>query len=772
MKPFQRASTPSHSVFVAALAAGTFALIGCGDSAPGSSEDTEPQDTVVPIDAADTGTPVDFDAIITYDSEQPDTGADGTGSDTSGPDTAQATCDDDPMPFYCPCDNNVQCASGYCVAVDESGVASRCSRTCEDSCPNGWNCRGVSTGGDPVFICLPPIDNLCEPCATDSTCGTLGDRCVSFSDGSYCGRDCQNDAGSCPDDYVCGEVTDENGQILAYQCVPESGSCNCPVGTDYDTDPDNCGGCGDACDYTGGIAGCAGGECFLDDCADGWVNLNEIDSDGCEYECTEVAGEDWPDAVCDGSSCDQDCDGIDGTWARGVFVDSAGDTNADGTPDDPIATIAGGIAKAQSTGRDHVYIAAGTYNEQVIVKEGVSLFGGYSNDGKWTRDLAQYQTVISSSSGFSSVRAMVIEGIHDTRTVVDGVTAVGGTNANPSGSSYGVWVRDCSNKLELVRVHAIGGNGGAGAPGNAGTPGANGNDGDPGTNASEWDYVCFGDGCDDYRGKGGAGGANACSSGRNSGGGTGGTPPNCNTGSSSGGTSPGGTPGGPGESPGQNGDPGDDGSNGAGGNAAGSVSGAGFWLGDDGEPGGDGENATGGGGGGSGKSKESAAGCRRDYGGGGGGGGGGGCGGTKGTGGKPGGGSFGLFLVDASPRLTDCQLGHKSGGNGGNGGLGGGGGDGKAGRAGGNGTGDATKGGRGGNGGSGGNGGHGGGGAGGVAFGLYIHGSSDPSCQGIGYAPPGAGGSGGLGGVGGNSSGNKGANGLSGDKNKSSSGCP
>ncbi|PKN56091.1 MAG: hypothetical protein CVU56_18085, partial [Deltaproteobacteria bacterium HGW-Deltaproteobacteria-14] len=198
----------------------------------------------------DTGTPVDFDAIITYDSATSDTGGggeDGATPDTTAPDVHVPSCDDDPMPFYCPCDNNVQCASGYCVAVDESGVASRCSKTCEDTCPSGWNCRGVSTGGDPVFICLPPVNNLCEPCVTDSTCGTVGDRCVAFDDGHYCGRNCQDDPASCPDQYECGEVTDDNGQILAYQCLPASGSCNCPVGTDYDNDPANCGGCGKPC---------------------------------------------------------------------------------------------------------------------------------------------------------------------------------------------------------------------------------------------------------------------------------------------------------------------------------------------------------------------------------------------------------------------------------------------------------------------------------------------------------------------------------------------
>ena len=732
----------------------------------------------------DTGTPIDRDAVVTPDLFVPDATADpdtSGGTDSAvGPDTSAPSCDDPVKPFYCPCENNVQCASGYCIPVDEPEIANRCTRTCSDSCPNGWDCRGT-TGADPVFICQPPVNNLCEPCTTDAQCGTAGDRCVSFEDGRYCGRDCQSAPTSCPTNYTCGEVLDGNGQILAYQCLPASGSCNCPVGTDYDNDPLHCGGCNKPCVYPGGVPGCAGGECVLDDCEPGYVNLNLVDNDGCEYACVGEAGaDDWPDAACNGSDCDQDCDGLDGTWTRGVFVAPNGGANAAGTAADPLGTVSAGITKAKATGKDHVYIAAGTYNEQVTVQEGVSLFGGYSNDGKWTRNLAQYQTVITASSGFSSVRALVIENVQSARTVIDGLSAIGGTNANPGGSSYGIWVKDCSNKLELTRVTALGGNGGAGQSGAGGSTGSDGVVGQPGTTTTTTDCNC--DDQEDYGGFGGAAGTNQCGAGLNSAGGKGGDS-GCgedsgDPGSHAGSSSPGGAPGGPSTTPKTNGkpgaagDPGTNGGHGAGGAGAGEISSAGYWRGADGIDGTDGGNGIGGGGGSGGGGGDNGTFTCATWGGGGGGGGSGGCGGTRGTAGKAGGGSFGLFLFNANPKLTTCALGHKSGGNGGNGGVAGSGGTGKGGGAGGGGDKDAADGGKGGSGGNGGHGGHGGGGAGGVAYGLYLAGTSAPTCASLTYSPPGAGGSGGLGGVGGTASGNKGADGAQGDKNKGAASCP
>lgn len=749
----------------------------CGDEAlPG---DTTEQDTTVDVDTIppDTGTP----EVIVFDTGDPDT-ADTASPDVTDTDTPEvvASCSDPLKPFFCPCDTNSQCESSLCIAVDEDDVARRCTLTCfgDVPCPSGWECNGVGIGQEQQLICLPPVVSLCKPCERAADCQKVGALCIDFPDGKFCGQDCQNAPNSCPAGYGCEEVLNELGQIDGYQCVRTSGSCNCPDGTDYQNDPENCSFCGNRCTFGGAEAGCREGGCYLKNCLDEWKNLNEVESDGCEYRCTYQGAEDWPDASCDAvNGCDQNCDGIDGDFARAIFVSATGANNAAGTPYDPVRTIGEGLALAAPGGRDHVYVAAGTYNEVVTLKKGVSIFGGYSNDGKWTRNLTLHKTQITSSTGASSIRVVIAEGI-DQRTVLDGVEVLAGTNANPGGSSYAVWVKDSTEALELVRVTAIGGNGGAGANGTNGSKGNDGETGSPGT--SPQDFECW---CEDFGNLvGGPPGGNGCPSGTSAAGGRGGhvvENDNCdvarNTGNP-GQPSAAGTPGGLPETAGSPGASGGAGQNGLGGNGGG-VNASGFWVGRDGETGLIGGNGAGGGGGGSGKTRRSnnyQCGFTNTYwwGGGGGGGGSGGCGGNPATPGRAGGGSFGVFLLNASPKLVDCAFGHKSGGNGGRGGEGGAPGLGKDGGAGGrgyDGDQDGTNGGKGGKGGDGGRGGHGGGGAGGVAYALYLSGSSNPTCQNLNFTPPGAGGSGGIGGT---SPGNRGADGAFGDRFGSSASCP
>ncbi len=687
-------------------------------------------------------------------------------AEVDGTEEIGAECGAEPYDFFCPCTRNSQCGSGWCVPVDEDAVAMRCSRTCQDECDEGWECRGVATGGDPLFLCQPPIDALCDACEKDADCKELGATCITYDDGKFCGRDCEGAPSMCPSGYSCGEVRNEFGQVAAYQCMPSGGSCVCPDGTDYANDPLNCGVCGNACTFPGGVAGCAESACRLTGCLDSYQDLDRDESNGCEYQCTFVSDEDEPDRECVGSSCDQNCDGIDGSYGDAVFVSATGLAGASGAPYDPIGTIPEGIAKAQATGKPHVYVASGTYQGEVVLRAGVSVFGGYSNDGKWQRNLLLHKTILSNQSGATSVRVVIADGIVGVRTVLDGVHVVAGNNPNPGGSSYGIWVRACDDQLVLQNLSAIGGNGGQGIDGTDGQKGADGATGDPGQKGAK--------NCNDNRTQGGAPGGNQCTSGRNAAGGEGGDA-GCDsflgsdTAPTNGSPSPGGAAGGipsNGDGPGDPGGPGNGGRDGAGGGRDGEVV-QGFWRGFAGGDGSAGENGIGGGGGAGGEGGINVATGR--WGGGGGGGGSGGCGGGLARGGGAGGGSFGLFLVDASPTLSSVALGHRSGGNGGRGGRGGDQGLGKDGGA----RGepydsDANPGGKGGKGGDGGRGGHGGGGAGGVAFGLYLTGTSDPRCDNVTYAPPD---SGGTGGVGGAAHGSKGDDGALGDRNKPSPSC-
>jgi hypothetical protein len=73
---------------------------------------------------------------------------------------------------------------------------------------------------------------------------------------------------------------------------------------DVETDPKNCGACDHVCELFGAFPKCVEGQCAIDTCATGRVDLNGIDSDGCEYACALTNG---GVEACD--DVDNDCDG-------------------------------------------------------------------------------------------------------------------------------------------------------------------------------------------------------------------------------------------------------------------------------------------------------------------------------------------------------------------------------------------------------------------------------------------------------------------------------
>ena len=680
-----------------------------------------------------------------------------------GPDVIAATCESAVKPFECPCDYNVECLSGYCVFVNDGVHPSVCTRLCDADCPDGWGCKPVAGAADPIFICMPVVEITCSPCVTHADCGGFDDLCLAIDDGMYCGRDCAGDAAACADGYSCDEIVDQDAGLLAQQCVPSHGSCTCPPDVDLMTDPEHCGVCTMVCAFLNGVPACVQGVCALGSCDEGWSDLDGDPENGCEYACEPISEEDEPDPL----GIDANCDGLDGDLARAVFVATWGEKVASGQPDDPVSTISKGINKAKTLGRDHVYIAAGTYQEQVSLQAGVSLFGGYSADGKWTRNLDLYETILSYAEPGpeGAIRTVVAEGI-DQATVVAGMTIKSGNNPTPGGGSYGVWMRDVGPALALKRCRIIGGNGGGGVPGNVGSPGSHGSIGQPGTSPADSDWTC--NEFETYGGVGGTGGFATCDDDLGAGGR--GADSSCGDDPANpGDASPEGTPGGQPEEEGADGGAGVTGVHGIGGGGEGSLDAEDLWIGDDGMDGITGGHGLGGGGGGSGKGATGGLLAASMWGGGGGGGGSAGCGGEGGQGGDAGGGSFAVFLISSSPVIEACVLSQKSGGNGGSGGLGGQPGLGKAGGAGGVGYGNATDGGKGGLGGGGGKGGHGGGGSGGIAYALYLHDGSAPFCADNVVEPLGTGG---IGGIGGDLDGHKGATGTTGDVNVSGSGCP
>jgi len=620
-------------------------------------------------------------------------------------------------------------------------------------CPNQEGvCAGsTQTCSGGAFQACGAADYGANYEATETTCDNLDNDCDGVTDEGFV------NGGKYDQDTACGSCFTDCTQIF---------------------DLDNAFG---TCDATGTPT------CELN-CDPGFFDLNGIVNDGCEFELRSdtiyVSATDGADSATCGL-------GPVGT----------------GTGNQPCLTIDQGLDRAVAlSGRDRVFVASGAYVEDVVIRNGIDLFGGY-NPVTWERDIAANLTsIFGANPGSGHNKAVQAVSITAT-TVFDGFAVYGESASGSSNNSYAIYIQNSDSDLQISNNLIFAGNGSQGGLGSAGSDGLDGANGAAGSDCVESNTEdCNGTA---FEGDGGSGGSRTCSGDVVSGGAGGTTqcPADCDataggsagqpgTGGGTGGTAGTGsnnwessngacttinTCGNPNEG-GAGGDGGDgtDGSLGGGcsaGNSAGSVSG-GEWTGVAGGNAGNGTPGGGGGGGGTGGGMDDNDGCGWDdkLGGAGGGGGSGACGGTGATGGGAGGGSFGIFFTANSgttnvPTITGNTITLGVGGNGGNGGLGGAGGLGGDGAAGG--AVDACDqafalgpGGRGGQGGDGGNGGGGGGGCGGVSFGIYGHNinGAGPNWDSANvFSGTATGGQGGQGGASLGNSGTGGAQGASGD---------
>ncbi len=101
------------------------------------------------------------------------------------------------------------------------------------------------------------------------------------------------------------------------------------------------------------------------------------------------AGADARFVTIDAPSCnDLPCDAI--------YVSPAGNDSSAGTKETPVKTINVGITKAAGWNPPlAVFVQAGTYNEQVAMKVGVPVYGGF--DETWTRNPAVVTEITAAS---------------------------------------------------------------------------------------------------------------------------------------------------------------------------------------------------------------------------------------------------------------------------------------------------------------------------------------------------------------------------------------
>src|SRR5882762_1738038 len=179
-----------------------------------------------------------------------------------------------------------------------------------------------------------------------------------------------------------------------------------------------------------------------------------------------------------------------------VYVSPTGDDAANGTRAAPLKTIGAALALAGTSGKNRVNVAQGTYAENVQLRAGISLYGGY-DPATWTRAPATFVTTIGPGPYTSAV---AVQGDNVTGVTIDGFTIRSGAATLPRESAYGMVF---TNSVATISSnHIISGNGAAGADGFAGLAGQNGIaglDGQPGSaNGPEGDggfgrlLVCFG----------------------------------------------------------------------------------------------------------------------------------------------------------------------------------------------------------------------------------------------------------------------------------------
>ncbi len=235
-----------------------FVSSACGDEA--AAPDTTPLDTATPND------------VFFPDGEVATT-----------PDTAPVG-DVAPGTFGAACQQNSDCIDGYCVEGPEGFV---CTRSCQNECPDAFDCRGVQSGSaDPVFLCLPRVAKVCVPCKADYQC--TGGACLTIGGEGQCATNCTLDD-DCPGGYVCAaDANDVSGAHPDKYCQPRSGSCDCTaelagavrtcinendIGTCYGVE---------TCDPDNGWQGCSATTASAEQCDGRDNDCNALVDDGLE----------------------------------------------------------------------------------------------------------------------------------------------------------------------------------------------------------------------------------------------------------------------------------------------------------------------------------------------------------------------------------------------------------------------------------------------------------------------------------------------------------
>ena len=180
-----------------------------------------------------------------------------------------------------------------------SCVAGKCVM---GACTTGYKNLNNQTADGCEYKC--PI----WPVKTTDGCNGADDDCDGSVDEDFSSSSCGTATGECTagtnacigGTVICQGGTGPSAEI----CDNKDNDCDGSPDEDFNklTDPRYCGAACVQCALPHAIANCTAGVCGIAVCLNGWVDLDKVKSNGCEYNCTKTGVE-----ICDG--LDNDCNG-------------------------------------------------------------------------------------------------------------------------------------------------------------------------------------------------------------------------------------------------------------------------------------------------------------------------------------------------------------------------------------------------------------------------------------------------------------------------------
>jgi hypothetical protein len=379
--------------------------------------------------------------------------------------------------------------------------------------------------------CVSLVERMCMPCSSSTDCGPLeGAHCVEISGQNRCTLDC--DKRRCPEGFVCaqdvcvpisGDCTCDSEESFELACAleapngdrcPGHQSClnghlsQCDAGAEacdavdndcdgrvdetfvdargaYSLDLRNCGACGVDCRgaaETAGVALACAGDPFAPSCVvfcpdvqDGVQPGDRLDAnrqidDGCE--CTVTRTEDGAGRVSN-EPLDSNCDGADGDVLHSYYVANDGDDSGPGSVTRPLRTIGRALqlaagSQATDSSRTDVFVASGTYAENLTLPNGVALHGGYRRDFL-ALDPDAFETRVVATAYEPSMGAALRVGPAGSRpTVVEGLHLQGFDGVADAAPTVGLLVPEAYPELTLRTLSV---QSGRPTPGRAGSQG-------------------------------------------------------------------------------------------------------------------------------------------------------------------------------------------------------------------------------------------------------------------------------------------------------------